>query len=66
MRILDLKSAGTAGGEDDLDDNEEGLTSDSLVVPLIPLNEVDLHLIALLHLLEAIAATELLTNGATL
>jgi len=63
MRVLD---SGTASSEYDLDDNEEGLASDSpAVVPPISLNEADLHLTALLRLLETISVTELPTNGAT-
>jgi len=59
MRVLYLRATGT---EQDLDDSEEGLTSDSPVVPPISLDEADIHL----HLLEIIAVTELSTNGATL
>jgi len=63
---LDLRATGTAGGEDNSDDSEEGLASDSLVVPPVSLNEANLHLTALLHLLETIIVTGLLKNGATL
>jgi len=66
MRVLDLRAAGTAGGEDDSDCSEEGLASDSPVVSPIFLNEANLHLTAHLHLLETITVTELPTNGATL
>jgi hypothetical protein len=55
IHVLD---AGTAGSEHDLDDSEERLTSNSPVVPLISLNEADLHLTALLSLLETITVTE--------
>jgi hypothetical protein len=65
MRVLD---AGTAGSEHNLDDSEEKLTSNSPVVLPIPvsLNETDLHLTALLRLLETITVTKLPKNGATL
>jgi len=64
MVITDLRAAAS---EHDLDDSEKGLTSDSsVVVPPISLNEADLHLTALLRLLETIGVTELPTNGATL
>jgi hypothetical protein len=49
-----------------LDDSEERLASNSPAVPPISLNEADLHLTALLRLLETITVTELQTNGATL
>ena len=45
MCVLDLRADSTAGGENDSDDNEEGLTS---VAPPISLNEANLHLTALL------------------
>ena len=43
MRVLDPRAAGTAVSEDSSDDSEEGLTSDSPVVPSISLNEANLH-----------------------
>jgi len=71
MVIADLKQmcvldAGTAGNEHDLDDNEEGSTSDPPVVLPFSLNEADFHLTAPLRLLGTISVTELPTNDATL
>jgi hypothetical protein len=54
-----LKDSTTGDDSEDEDSHEES-------VPLISLDEANLHLTALLRLLETITVTELPTNGATL